>query len=109
MEARIKAIFGGFKIGEVLVSRETGDEAVVVKVAPARTPLQEFAEDVLIDEVEIDILHKELRQIAQMVHQAYHGASGPDVDTGTWETCTRGVCDRVRRTLDPARVVGRRP
>ena len=59
-------------------------------------------------EREIDILRRELAQIAQQCHQAYHGASGPDVSNVTWEDCPRGLCRRAQSTLDPARKRGHR-
>jgi hypothetical protein len=39
-------------------------------------------------------LEAELRQIAQMVHQAHHQDKG-----GPWQACDRGVCQRVRVAL----------
>ena len=47
----------------------------------------------------VEVLEREMRQIAQQVHQAYH----TDID-GTWETCPRGVCQRARSVLEEVRL-----
>lgn len=44
--------------------------------------------------VRVLTLEAEIRQIAQMVHQAYH----VDVD-GPWQLCNRGACQRARSAL----------
>lgn len=67
-----------------------------------KTPLAALSDE--IDAIDRDWAHiynlrAELAQVAQIVHQAYHGASGPDADHGTWETCNRGACKRVRDVL----------
>jgi len=73
------------------------------------SPLVQLAyglEDIEADQREIEILRKEMKQIAQMVHQAYHGAHPPDLSNVTWEKCSRGICRRAQITLDPDRKRG---
>lgn len=45
---------------------------------------------------------RELHQIAQMHHQAYHTGDG---DTKSWRACDKGVCQRVRSLLTDAGVL----
>ena len=74
-----------------------------------KTPLQTLAEavaDVDLDHEEIEFLRNSIRHLAQKVHQAYHGAHGPDADTGTWEQCNRGICKDAQYVLDPRRPRG---
>lgn len=47
----------------------------------------------------IAVLEREVRQIAQMVHQAHHGAHEPDLCDCTWEECPRAICRRAQRAL----------
>jgi hypothetical protein len=73
------------------------------KAMTQKTPLQALAEEVEAvdrDWAHIRNLRAELAHMAQMVHQAYHGASGPDADHGTWETCSRGICKRAGDVID---------
>ena len=61
--------------------------------------LIDAAEQIDAEEREIQLLRNEIAAMAQVVHQAYHGAAGPDVDLGTWETCSRASCARARHAL----------
>lgn len=45
---------------------------------------------------------RELNQIAQMAHQAYHTGDG---DTKSWRACDKGICQRVRSLLTDAGVL----
>lgn len=45
---------------------------------------------------------RELNQIAQMTHQAYHTGDG---HTKSWRACEKGVCQRVRSLLTDAGVM----
>lgn len=47
----------------------------------------------------IEELETEIRKIAQMTHQAYHGAHPPDLCDCTWDECPRGICRRAQDVL----------
>lgn len=46
----------------------------------------------------ISELEREVRQMAQMVHQAYHCSEADPCDCA-WEECPRGVCQRAKHVL----------
>jgi hypothetical protein len=48
-------------------------------------------------------LEREVRQIAQMVHQAHHGGTPPDMSDLTWEECPMATCRRAQNVLGVAR------
>jgi len=74
-----------------------------------KTPLQQFTEAVMTDEQEIEILRRELQQVINIVHQAYHGGRAPDdLSDANWETCPMAVCRRVQQVLSPKRPRGHR-
>jgi len=48
----------------------------------------------------VEELEAEIRQIAQMVHQAYHGGRPPDdLCDVTWDKCALGICRRAQHVL----------
>jgi hypothetical protein len=73
------------------------------------SPLVQLAvglEGVTEDDDEIAILHREIVQIANAVHQAYHGAHAPDACTVGWQECPRNICVRAQQLTDSARKRG---
>ena len=68
-----------------------------------KTPLASLSDEIAAidkDWAHIYNLRAEMAQVAQMMHQAYHGVSVPDADHGTWDTCSRGICKRVQDVLN---------
>lgn len=72
------------------------------KPTPLKT-LIDAAEEIEAEEREIQLLRDEIATMAQRVRQAYHGAGGVDVDHGTLQTCSRGLCKRAQDVLRPSR------
>lgn len=75
------------------------------------SPLVQLAiglEDVDDDEAEIQILRREIVQMANACHQAYHGAHPPDACTVGWQECPRNICVRAQQLTDVARKRGHR-
>lgn len=64
-------------------------------VHPSPEPLPTDVVTVLGKIQRIDVLEREIKQMAQMVHQAYHQDIG-----GVWQDCPRGVCQRARSVLE---------
>lgn len=69
-----------------------------------KTPLKRLVEEITMADLEeadkeIEILSDEIRQMAQMAHQAYH-------EEGTWQTCRKGICARASHTLRSTRPRG---
>ena len=51
----------------------------------------------------IGVLEGEIRQMVEMVHQAYHGGGAHDREVDAcdcdWDECPRAICRRARRAL----------
>ena len=97
--------FGTFEPEDKLAWHRTSPADAVRKIQAFidATELPEGAIDLLAlvsrKDDRIEELEKEIRQIAQMTHQAYHGAHPPDLCDCTWEECPRGICRRAQHVL----------